>query len=79
MEKRAVGMNVGSDHARYLQLLDTVHLLRTIPAAVELEFLLPDDLFAGCQILYGLPVRRARGVTPGVVARLPASGGPLPL
>lgn len=58
-------------HADYLDLLDTVQLLRATAGPVELELLLPDDLFSGCDVLYGLPVRRVPGVTPGVVARLP--------
>lgn len=57
--------------ASYLQLLDTVHHLRATAGPVDLELLLPEDLFAGCELLYGLPVRRVPGVIPGVVARLP--------
>jgi len=58
----------------YLQLLDTVQHLRATAGPVDLELLLPEDLFAGCEVLYGLPVRRVPGVTPGVVARLPDAG-----
>lgn len=59
------------EQASYLRLLETVHHLRATAGPVELELLLPHDLFSGCDVLYGLPVRRVSGVSPGVVARLP--------
>lgn len=72
MPSHASGKTFESDHATYLRLLDTVHLLRAQPGSIELEFLLPDDVLAGSDILYGLPVRREPSVTPGVIVRLPA-------
>lgn len=76
MHERRQRTSLGPAQVAYQHLLDTVHHLRATAGPVDLELLLPDDLFVGCNVLYGLPVRRASGVTPGVVARLPGTAQP---